>query len=209
MSQLMLLFRVGSERYALATRWVVEIIHRVELSKVHDASTTIAGRFNYHGKIVPVLDVSQLLHRSASRPKLGTRIILVKRERANQMPQLMGLLVEQVSEILEDSQFDPIVEDTGNVQHAYLGKTLVYQQEMIQCLRTSELFSELASDEHLCLENTTLPQPDSKMPDSRMPDSEMAESRMPNSRMSNSKMAESKTEKSKTDKSKMAEAVAG
>ena len=158
MSQLMLLFRVGSERYALATKWVVEIIHRVELSNLHGAKSTIAGRFNYHGQLVPVLDLSQILGGSASQPKLGTRIILVKLERAEQTPQLMGLLVEQVSEILEDSQFDHIFEDTNNFQHAYLGKTLVYQQELIQCLRTNELFAELASDKHLCFENATVSQ---------------------------------------------------
>lgn len=155
MAQLMLLLRVGSERYALATRWVVEIIHRVELSKVNDLSTKIAGRFNYHGQIVPVIDLSQLLGGGVSRPTLGTRIIVVKLECAEQTPRLMGLLVEQVTETLEDSQFDHVIENDDSIQHSYFGKTLVYQQDLIQCLRTNELFAEVASEEHLCLTETT------------------------------------------------------
>ncbi|MEL6553299.1 MAG: chemotaxis protein CheW [Cyanobacteria bacterium J06621_11] len=54
MTQLMLLFRVGAERYAVDTTSVVEIIPRVELSAVpglsdSDEKAIVAGRFNYHG----------------------------------------------------------------------------------------------------------------------------------------------------------------
>ena len=108
MAQLMLLFRVGAERYALETTSVVKIIHRVELSKIHDvmeasAHFAMSGRFNYHGQTVPVLDLTQLLGGGPTRPALGTRIVLVRLAlsgRGSKQQHLLGLLVEQATEIL-------------------------------------------------------------------------------------------------------------
>lgn len=48
MAQLMLLFWVGAERYALETTSVVEVIHRVELSKAHEVKG--AGVGACHGR---------------------------------------------------------------------------------------------------------------------------------------------------------------
>lgn len=156
MAQLMLLFHVGSENYALETHAVVEIIHRVELNSVHGMPAVMAGRFNYHGQFVPVLDMSELLGGRPSRPALGTRIVLVQSALARQGQcsvkdsvkgpadsQLLGLLVEQVSETLEGHQFTAADGGDRGSRYSYFGKTLLYQQQMIQCLRTDKLFAEL------------------------------------------------------------------
>lgn len=156
MAQLMLLFHVGLENYALETHSVVKIIHRVELNKIHGMPATMAGRFNYHGQIVPVLDMSQLLGGRPSRPALGTRIVLVQSavtaqghppiESPVDAPadvQLFGLLVEQVTETLEGHQFTQADEGDRSTRYPYFGKTLLYQQQMIQCLCTDKLSAEL------------------------------------------------------------------
>lgn len=168
MAHLLLLFHVGLDNYALETHSVVEIIHRVELSKVHGMPAAMAGRFNYHGQIVPVLDMSQLLGGRPSRPALGTRIVLVRPKLAKQGQRpiessiefpvkspadssaessieagLFGLLVEQVTETLETHRFTQADEGDRNAEHTYFGQTLLYQQQIIQCLRTDQLFTEL------------------------------------------------------------------
>lgn len=149
MAQLMLLFRVGAERYALETASIVEVIHRAELSKAHKAEgaserIVMAGRFNYHGQIIPVLDLNQLLGGGPSRPALGTRIVLVRlavsKDWSGQHQRLLGLLVEQVTETLEGSQFECIAADADS-HLPYLGETLLYQQEMIQSVRPDQLLS--------------------------------------------------------------------
>ena len=139
---LMLLFQVGKTRYALETASVVKVIPRVELARYHGASPSVAGRFNYQGQIVPVLDLCQLLGNRPSQALLSSRIILVKLD-ANQS-RLLGLLVEQVTETLTADQVDQIhhTEDSLLSQHPYLGDVLLKQQEMIQCLRVDQLLSE-------------------------------------------------------------------
>lgn len=182
MTQLMLIFRLGSERYALTTSSIVEIIPRVALSRVHDAkavavssaalsgvssaSSPMAGRFNYHGQVVPVLDLSQILRGTPSRPALGTRIILVALSKNLNAPDLnapvlnapdlnaqhlnaqhlMGFLVEQVTETLEGSEFSPAVEDHDVSRPGYLSKTLMYQQSIIQCVCLDQLVRTLTED---------------------------------------------------------------
>ncbi|MEM9089855.1 MAG: chemotaxis protein CheW [Cyanobacteria bacterium P01_F01_bin.53] len=169
MTQLMLIFRLGSERYALATSSIIEIIPRVALSRVHDAkkaatvssavssdSSPMAGRFNYHGQVVPVLDLSQILRGTPSRPALGTRIILVALSKDPSAPDLnapdlnaqhlMGFLVEQVTETLEGSEFSPAVEDHDVSRPSYLSKTLMYQQSIIQCVCLDQLVRTLTED---------------------------------------------------------------
>lgn len=165
MTQLMLIFRLGSERYALATSSIVEIIPRVALSRVHDAkaaavssavSSSMAGRFNYHGQVVPVLDLSQILRGTPSRPALGTRIIVValsKEKKSKDLnvqhlntQHLMGFLVEQVTETLEGREFSPAVENHDVSRPVYLSKTLMYQQEIIQCICLDQLVCTLTKD---------------------------------------------------------------
>lgn len=138
----MLLFRVGSDRYAVETTSVVKVIPRVELTPYQGASPVVAGRFNYQGQIVPVLDLSQLLGNTCSRAVLSSRIILVC-PNANQS-RLLGLLVEHVTETLTIDQVDQIdqVEDGLLSQQPYLGSALLKQQDIIQCLRVDQLLSE-------------------------------------------------------------------
>lgn len=152
----MLLFHVGAESYALETHSIIEIIHRVELSQVYGMPAAIAGRFNYHGQIVPVLDLSQLLGGRPSRPALGTRIIVVQSQLAEPIAEndraakqtVFGLLAEQVAETIEISQQALDAEKTDGYRHshagqAYFGKALLHQQKMVQCLHTEKLLDEL------------------------------------------------------------------
>lgn len=142
MLMLMLLFRVGTVRYALNTTSVVKVIPQVELAQYHGASPIVAGRFNYQGQIVPVLDLSQLLGNHPSQAVLSSRIILVYPSASRS--GLLGLLVEQVTETLSTDQVDQIhrTEDSLLGQRPYLGDVLLLQQEMIQCLQVDQLLSE-------------------------------------------------------------------
>ncbi|MEL6939766.1 MAG: chemotaxis protein CheW [Cyanobacteria bacterium J06598_1] len=156
MAQLMLLFRIGSERYALETKHIIEIIHRVELSRGHGLNPAIAGQFNYHRQIVQVLDLSLLLANRPSRPILGTRIVLMERSGADGSCQPIGLLVEHVTETLEGSQFEHASTSQGNpqlkgllqdqLQVTGIAKTLLHQGEIVQCLQPEKLLAQLGSD---------------------------------------------------------------
>ena len=51
---LLLLLRLGTDRYALDARQVVEVIPVIKLKRIPPAPAYVAGMFNYRGKPVPV-----------------------------------------------------------------------------------------------------------------------------------------------------------
>jgi chemotaxis-related protein WspB len=74
---LLLLFHLGSELYAIESSQVIEIIPTVNLRPLHHVPDYVAGLFNYRGKFIPVIDLSQLLQATPCHLCLSTRIIIV------------------------------------------------------------------------------------------------------------------------------------
>lgn len=146
MADLLLLFRVGQKRYALEALSVVEVIPRVNLSAVHQPPPHVVGQLNYQGQLVQVLDLSQCLGQQSSRAVLSTRIVLVNLAPAHAEKRLLGLMVEQVTDTLRQDQATPITDSVSLSRPAYLGPKLVYDQEIIQCLRINQLLSTDAYD---------------------------------------------------------------
>ena len=138
---LMLLFRIGNSRYALDTKSVVEVIPKVELTKIHGTSSIIAGLFNYQGHLVPVINLSQLLGDISQQATLSTRIILINQNQNGELPKLLGLLAEQVTETLDSTQVSSATENTLLHKNSYLDGILLQQQEMIQYLQVDRLLS--------------------------------------------------------------------
>ncbi|MBW4559599.1 MAG: chemotaxis protein CheW [Mojavia pulchra JT2-VF2] len=146
---LMLLFCIENERYALASDQVLEVIPLVSLRTLPHKPDYFAGIFNYRGQIVPVIDLCQLMHGKSSRDYLSTRIILInywgnKRDTASeqQASYILGLMAERVVETLHKADVDLVDVNVQMSAVPYLGKMIVDNQGMIQCLRTEYLLSE-------------------------------------------------------------------
>ena len=139
---LMLLFRVGKERYALDTTLVVEVIPKVDLIKYHGTQPAIAGRFNYQGRIVPVLDLSQFLAGEPCPAVLSTRIVIVDLDIRQPRKQLLGLMVEKATETLTGDRVSPVEDTFPLSQHSYLGEVLLQDRQIVQCLQVDRLLSE-------------------------------------------------------------------
>ncbi|NEQ52988.1 MAG: chemotaxis protein CheW [Leptolyngbya sp. SIO3F4] len=149
MANLLLLFRVGKERYAIKAQSVVEVIPRVNLNKIHQSPPNIAGQFNYQGQIVPVLDLSKLLGGKECRAVLSTRIVLVDLAQSDNAKKLLGLMVEQVTDTLKYDQTTPVQDSVSVSQATYLGEKLLYQEELIQCLHIEQLLTDTVYNQTL------------------------------------------------------------
>ena len=139
MTNLLLLFRIGNERYAIPAVSVLEVIPKVHLQKIQQPPPNIVGQFNYQGQIVPVLDLSQLLGGMASRNVLSTRIVLVNLALTKGQKKLLGLMVEQVTDTLMRDQTQPIEKGVTLSRADYLGEKLLYENSVIQCLQIQHL----------------------------------------------------------------------
>jgi chemotaxis-related protein WspB len=139
---LMLLFYVGNDLYAIESSYVVEVIPRVSLRKVHHVPDHVAGLFNYRGKIVPVIDLCHLIRDTSSRFCLSTRIIMVRYSNENYGQQYLGLIAEKITETLNKPE-TAFVDSGISVKEApYLGGILMNEKGIIQQIHLEKLFSD-------------------------------------------------------------------
>jgi chemotaxis-related protein WspB len=138
---LYIVFRIGEDRYALATGCVVEIVPLVDVKHVPQAEFGIAGIFNYHGTPTPVVDLSAL---AAGRPglrRLSTRIILVRYEDERAGTRVLGLIAEGATETMRREESDFATFGLGNRSAPYLGPVTRGATGLIQRVDVNGLLS--------------------------------------------------------------------
>ncbi|OQW69383.1 MAG: chemotaxis protein CheW [Proteobacteria bacterium ST_bin11] len=95
-----LTFLVGTESFAVNILDVKEIIEIANVTKVPLTPDYIHGVINLRGSVVPVIDLSARLSRHCSDVSKRSCIVLVAVE-GSEGAQLIGMLVDEVREILE------------------------------------------------------------------------------------------------------------
>jgi len=131
---LAILFSLGSNRYAIDSHSVMEIVPVPSLSAVPHAPECIAGQFNYRGAIVPVLDLRHLVEGKTCVAELGTRIVIIHcRE------HILGLMAEKVTEVRRLEEAQTTAAPVSSSAAPYLGRMLVEERELIQFVKVDEL----------------------------------------------------------------------
>jgi purine-binding chemotaxis protein CheW len=95
-----LTFLVGTESFAVSILDIKEIIEIANVTRVPLTPDYIHGVINLRGSVVPVIDLSARLNRRRSEVSKRSCIVLVAVEMSEGM-QLIGMLVDEVREILE------------------------------------------------------------------------------------------------------------
>lgn len=90
-----LIFRLGAEHYALATREIERVLPVPAMEPLAMVPPHVAGLFRYQGQLVPALDLNVLLGPGPSRTFFSSRLIVVATEQGGHL----GLIVEQAMEI--------------------------------------------------------------------------------------------------------------
>lgn len=109
-------FELGDQTYALPITPVRQIIEMVTITPLPQMNQTIAGVINFHGTLVPVINMRRLLGLDEIPLNLHTPIILVKISE-----RLVGLIVDSVVDVLQRNAnqiIDPnniLLEDMGEI----------------------------------------------------------------------------------------------
>lgn len=141
---LYLLLRMGTERYALDARRIVEVVPMVNLKPLPHAEPYIAGLFDYRGTLVPVIDLCRLTTTQHCGEFLTTRIVLVEYPAEAGRSHILGLLAEQVTETIKikEGEFLPAGIRVDNAP--YLGDLIKVGETMVQRLDVEHILpSEL------------------------------------------------------------------
>jgi chemotaxis-related protein WspB len=130
----MVLFQVGEQQYALNSRAIVAIVPFVE---------TIAGAINYHGTLIPLIDLSQLIQHQPSRPCFGTRIMVIDTGGESGLPETIALLAEQVVDTINvrSDMLRPVpaLLGEGLGSAPYLGAMILHADRSIRCFELAGL----------------------------------------------------------------------
>ncbi len=95
-----LTFQVADERYAIDILNVKEIIEVVRMTRVPMTPAHIRGVINLRGSVVPLVDLSARLGKGVSELTKRSSIVLARIEAKGEQ-QCLGMLVDEVNEILE------------------------------------------------------------------------------------------------------------
>jgi purine-binding chemotaxis protein CheW len=91
--------KIGSENFAISVYKVLEIIQFEQLTKIPNASDFVPGVLNFRGSIVPVIDMHKRFNSEAQEG--GERMVVVVDILNKEKNVLMGLLVDQVTDVIE------------------------------------------------------------------------------------------------------------
>jgi chemotaxis-related protein WspB len=142
---LAVLFNLGANRFAIASRTVVEILPLVALTPIPQCPEFVAGQFDFRGTVVPVIDLRQLVQSKPCAPLLGTRILLVNYTSGNDT-HLLGLMAENVTEVRQLDESEAIAPPVHTEGTRYMGPILAGDREMIQFVKMEELLTQEAQD---------------------------------------------------------------
>lgn len=98
---LILAFKIGADQYGLPSAAIEEAIALVNLRRLEDPPRGIVGDFNYHGTMVPAIDLCELILGRPSHRRWSTRILvtrLVERETAG---KFVGIITENATELID------------------------------------------------------------------------------------------------------------
>ena len=106
-----IVFTVGSGRFALELRWVREVVSLGFVTGVPTAPAALGGVCNLHGSILPVLDVAALLDMPAGPPaRQGDGALVLETEGI-----VCALRVDQVDHVasLAENSDGALVDSAG------------------------------------------------------------------------------------------------
>jgi chemotaxis-related protein WspB len=102
----------------------------------------VAGVFNYRGRPVPAVDLSEITLGRPASERLSTRIIVVNYADAAGQSHLLGLVAEQATEMLRKELKDFVDPGVKIAAAPYLGPVLMDESGPIQWLYEQRLLPE-------------------------------------------------------------------
>lgn len=143
---LFLQFQLGKDRYALDCSQVVEVLPLLEIKRIPQAPAGVAGAFNYRGKPVPVIDLSELALGRPAQRHMSTRIIIVRYPGGNGVPHLLGLIAEKATETARRDPADFTDPGVINDGAPYLGPVATDPYGLVQRIEVTRLLPAAVRD---------------------------------------------------------------
>ncbi len=147
-----LTFRLRGETYSIEILKVQEIIGLMSITPVPRTPAFVRGVINLRGKVIPVVDLRRKLQMEAREDTDRTCIIVVRVE-GPEGPLTMGVLVDEVSEVLDiaESQIEPAPAFGASVDTAFILAMAKVDEAVVILLDVNQILT--AGELHLLKES--------------------------------------------------------
>ena len=138
---LLLLLETSDGRYALDSKYIVEIIPLLKTKKIPAAPAFVKGMINYHGAPVPIFDFCAIESGDSSKTFYSTRIILVNYPLDGE-EKLVGVIAERVTDVIKCSKSD--IRSSGILldKSSLAGTDDSGQEELVQLFDIKKMIPE-------------------------------------------------------------------
>jgi len=137
-----LTFQVLGERYAVNILDIKEIIEVTQMTRVPMALAAVRGVMNLRGNVAPVIDLAQRFHDCRTTLDRRSVILVVQLEIEGEW-QVMGMLAEEVSEIVEiaPDQFQSAPEFGAGIRQSFIRNMAQLDGRFIVLLNLDQVLS--------------------------------------------------------------------
>lgn len=143
---LFLLFRIGSDYYALDSAEVAEVLPLTATKQIPGAPAWVSGLMVRRGEPVPILDMSALATGEPAAARTSTRTVLVYYRRPDSpepgVTRLLGLRLEYATDTLRCDAASFVEGGIASGQARYLGPVRQDARGLVQWVRVGDLLPE-------------------------------------------------------------------
>lgn len=134
---LRLVFSAGSDKYAVESAYVIEVVPYVDLSPISNCPDQVQGMLNYRGEFIPILDFCKVVGGKPANHLLSTRIVILGNIPQN--PKKIGIIVEKSTSIME-SKDETVCSPDGISQLPFVEKVINQSGSVVNCLNPGALY---------------------------------------------------------------------
>ena len=98
--EMVLIFRLSGEVFAISVSRVHEILDPIPMTEVPNASIFAPALVNVRGAIVPLIDIRQRLRMPPERPSNSTRMVVLELP-VTGVPTRLAIMTDAVEEVVE------------------------------------------------------------------------------------------------------------
>lgn len=139
---LLILFKINDHFFGIDADQIVSIVPCIDLKPIAGVPNFVAGLFDFRGSLVPVIDVKMLTVNSPCQRHLSTRITLIRYETRFYEKFIIGIMAENMTDIIEVDEKDLKEIPLNTNQQFELGKIVENEGRIIQCVEFHKMISE-------------------------------------------------------------------
>lgn len=141
-TEMVLVFRLSGEAFALSVNAVFEILDPISSTRVPNAPDFVRDLINVRGTIAPLLDLRRRLQMPPPQTESMTRIIVLELPVAGK-PTRLAILADAVSEVIEvgSAGFEPIPELGARWPESFVRGVCTHRGDLVVMLEPETLFA--------------------------------------------------------------------